>query len=125
MENPERKKIPRNSLWRKGNWGEGKSIFYLCLMVFILLGTLGAGILKKGSEEMEVVGKVYLMGNEPFAQVAIETKDGQVYVLLGEQTKELRHLQGRRVSVVGKPNEEKIRGAQAIQLRAFELLKEK
>jgi hypothetical protein len=65
------------------------------------------------------------MGNEPFAQVAIETKDGQVYVLLGEQTKELRHLQGRRVSVVGKPNEEKIRGAQAIQLRAFELLKEK
>ncbi|MBP1714172.1 MAG: hypothetical protein H6Q42_2375, partial [Deltaproteobacteria bacterium] len=75
--------------------------------------------------EMEVTGKVYLMGNEPFTQVAIETRDGQVYVLLGEQTKALRLLQGRRVSVVGKPSEEKPRGAKAIEMKSFEVLKEK
>jgi len=125
MENQEREKGVRGFPWVKGNRGNGKSIFCRCLIIFIVLGTLGAGTLKMESDEMEVTGKVYLMGNEPFTQVAIETRDGQVYVLLGEQTKALRLLQGRRVSVVGKPSEEKPRGAKAIEMKTFEVLKEK
>ncbi len=118
----ERNRLPHKFFWMKDNREKGKFIFGSCLIVFVILWTLGAGSLNKGSDEMEVTGKVYVMGNEPFTQVAIETKDGQVYVLLGEETKELRRLQGRRVLVVGKPSKEKPRGAKAIELRSFEVL---
>lgn len=124
-ENAERKKWLHDFLWMEGNRGIGKSIFFSCLILSIVLGTLGAGSLKKGSGEVEVTGKVYIMGNEPFTQVAIETENGQIYVLLGEQAEELRRLQGRRVSVLGKPSEEKPRGAKAIKMRSFEVLTEK
>ena len=97
---------------------------FLCLS-FILAATLGAGSLKGGKEEMEVIGKVYVMGNEPFTQVAIRGEDGQVYALLGEPAQELRRLQGRRVAVTGKPSEEKPRGARAIEVKSFRVLEEK
>jgi hypothetical protein len=94
-------------------------------MAFITAATLGAGSMKKGSDEMEVIGKVYLMGNEPFTHVALKMDDGQVYALLGEHEKELRRLQGRRVTVVGKPSEEKPRGAKAIEVKSFRIVEEK
>jgi hypothetical protein len=81
--------------------------------------------MKKGSDEMEVIGKVYLMGNEPFTHVALKMDDGQVYALVGEHEKELRRLQGRRVTVVGKPSEEKPRGAKAIEVKSFRAVEEK
>ena len=124
-ENPGRKKWLRDFLWLKGKRGNGKSIFYSCLILFILLGTFGAGSLKKGSDEMEVTGKVYVMGNEPFTQVAIRMDDGQVYALVGEHEKELRRLQGRRVAIIGKPSAEKPRGIQAIEVSSFRVLEEK
>jgi len=92
------------------------------LLAIILLGTLGAGSMKLESEEVEVTGKVYVMGNEPLTQVAIKLDDGQVYVLLGGHEKELRRLQGKRVSVVGKPSEEKPRGKEAIVVKSFKVL---
>jgi hypothetical protein len=108
-----------------GRLSRPSRVIILILFASIFTATLGAGSLKKGSEEMEVTGKVYVMGNEPFTHVAIETKDGQVYVLLGEQANELRRLQGRSVSVLGKPSEEKPRGAKAIEMRSFQVLKER
>jgi hypothetical protein len=124
MENPERKKWVHDFLL-KGKRGNGKSIFCSCLIIFILLGTLGAGSLKKGSNEMEVTGKVYVMGNEPFTHVAIRMDDGQVVALVGEHEKELRRLQGRRVLATGRPSEEKTRGAKAIEVKSFRVLEEK
>ncbi len=91
----------------------------------LLLGTLGAGSMKLGSGEVEVTGRVYVMGNEPFTQVAIKLDDGQVYVLLGEHDKKLRGLQGRRVSVIGTPSEEKPRGANAIVVKSFKVAESK
>ena len=125
MENPERKKWVHDFLWMKGKRGNGKSIFCSCLIIFILLGTLGAGSLKKGSGEMEVTGKVYVMGNEPFTHVAIRMDDGQVVALVGEHEKELRRLQGRRILATGRPSEEKPRGARAIEVKSFRVLEEK
>ena len=98
---------------------------WLILLAFIGAATLGAGSMKKGSDEMEVIGKVYLMGNEPFTHVALKTDDGQVYALLGEHEKELRRLQGRRVTVVGKLSEEKPRGTKAIEVKSFRVVEEK
>ena len=74
---------------------------------------------------MEVTGKVYVMGNEPFTQAAIRAEDGQVYALVGEHDQELRRLQGRRVTITGKPSEEKPRGAQAIEVTSFRVLEDK
>ena len=95
------------------------------LFVFIFTATLGAGSLKKGNEEVEVTGRVYVMGNEPFTHVAIQTDDGQVYALVGEHGKDLRRLQGRRIFATGRPSEEKPRGARAIEVKSFRVLEEK
>ena len=95
------------------------------LLSFIFVATLGAGSLKGGREEMEVTGKVYVMGNEPFTQVAIRTEDGQVYALVGNHDQELRRLQGRRVAITGQPSEERPRGAQAIEVNSFRVLEER
>jgi len=92
------------------------------LYAILLLGTLGAGSMKLGSGEVEVTGKVYVMGNEPFTRVAIKLDDGQVYALLGEHDKELRGLQGRRISVVGTPSQEKPRGVSAIVVKSFKVV---
>jgi len=100
-------------------------VTWLILLAFICAATLGAGSMKKGSDEMEVIGKVYVMGNEPFTHVALKMDDGQVYALVGEHEKELRRLQGRRVMVVGKPSEERPRGAKAIEVKSFRVLEEK
>ena len=91
----------------------------------LLLGTLGAGSMKLGSGEVKVTGKIYVMGNEPFTQVAIKLDDGQVYALLGEHGKELRGLQTRRVSVIGTPSEEKPRGVKAIVVKSFKVVESK
>ena len=125
MGNPERGKWPPGFLWIKGNRRNGGTIFCSCLLIFVVLGTIGAGGLKKGSDEMEVTGKVYVMGNEPFTHVAIKMDDGQVYALVGEHEKELPRLQGRRILATGRPSEEKPRGTKAIEVKSFRVLEEK
>jgi len=95
------------------------------MLIFIFLGTLGAGSMKLGSDEIQVVGRVYVMGNEPLTVVALKLDDGEVYALLGDHDKELRGLQGRRLSVVGKSREEKPRGAKAIIVKSFKVLESK
>jgi len=97
----------------------------LLLLSFIIMATLGAGSLKGGREEMEITGKIAVIGNEPFAQLAIRADDGQTYVLLGERSAELRRLQGRRVAVTAGPSEEKPRGIQAVEVKSFRILEEK
>jgi hypothetical protein len=97
----------------------------ISLIPFLFIVTLGAGSLKEGKGEMEVTGKVYVMGNEPFSQAAIQMDDGQVYALVGVHEKELRRHQGRRVSVTGRPSVEKPRGSKAIEVKSFRVLEEK
>jgi hypothetical protein len=95
------------------------------LIFCLFLGAIGAGSMKLEKDEVEVTGKVYIMGNEPFTHVAIKLDDGQVYALVGEKAKELRGLQGKRLSVIGKPSEEKPRGAKAIEVKSYKIMGEK
>ena len=101
------------------------AIFHVSLLFSIFLLTLGAGSMKSGGDEIQLVGRVYVMGNEPFTVVALKLDDGEVYALLGEHDKELRGLQGRRISVVGKASEEKPRGAKAIIVESFKVMEQK
>lgn len=100
-------------------------LIYMVVLTFAWAALLGAGSLKMGAEEMEVTGRVYVMGNEPFTVAAIELDDGKVYALVGDHDKELRKLQGKRVTVRGKMSKEKPRGAEAIDVVSYELAGEK
>lgn len=91
----------------------------------VLLGIIGAGSMKGEKEEIQVAGRIYVMGNEPFTQVAIQLDDGKVYALTGENEKQLRALQGKRLSVVGRLSGKTPRGAEAIEVKSFQILEPK
>jgi hypothetical protein len=100
-------------------------ILLLGALLLVLLGTLGAGSLKMKKDEIEVAGRIYVMGNEPFTQVAIQLDDGKIYALTGEYDKELRTLQGKRLTVKGRLSGKTARGAEAIEVKSFEVLEKK
>jgi hypothetical protein len=100
-------------------------ILLLGALLLVLLGTLGAGSLKMKKDEIEVAGRIYVMGNEPFTQVAIQLDDGKIYALTGEYDKELRTLQGKRLTVKGKLSGKTPRGAEAIEVKSFQLPEKK
>jgi hypothetical protein len=94
-------------------------------LLLILFGIIGAGSMKGGEEEIQVTGRVYVMGNEPFTQVAIQLDSGKIYALIGEYDKPLRNLQGKRLSVFGKLSGKTPRGAEAIEVKSFQVLETK
>lgn len=53
------------------------------------------------TEQVVVSGRVYIMGNEPFTEVAIEAEGGKVYVLHGEKADGIRKLQERIIEIKG------------------------
>ena len=81
--------------------------------------------MKGGEEEVQVTGRIYVMGNEPFTQVAIQLDDGKVYALTGEYDKDLRALQGKRLAIKGKLSGKTPRGAEAIEVKSFQALEPK
>lgn len=100
-------------------------VFLVGALILVLLGTLGAGSLKMKKDEVQVTGRVYVMGNEPFTQVAIQLDDGKVYALTGEYDKELRSLQGKRVTVKGRLIGKTPRGAESIEVKSYQLSEKK
>jgi hypothetical protein len=51
--------------------------------------------------------------------VAIELDDGKVYALVGEHEKELRSLQGKRLTIKGTLGGQTTRGGEAIEVKSF------
>ena len=78
-----------------------------------------------GKSEIQVTGRIYVMGNEPFTEVAIQLDNGKVYTLIGEYDKAFRSLQGKRVTVRGRLSGKTTRGAEAIEVKSFQVLEEK
>jgi hypothetical protein len=74
----------------------------------------------KVEKEIQVTGRIYVMGNEPFTQMGIELDNGKVYALVGEHDRELRGLQGKRLTVKGRCTGKTIRGAEALQVSSFQ-----
>lgn len=54
------------------------------VLFLILLGNLGAGSIKVDKDEIEVTGKVYLMGGEPFTYVGIQMGPHDTFILIKE-----------------------------------------
>ena len=95
------------------------------VLLLFFLGNLGAGSMKADKGEIQVTGKIYVMGNEPFTQVGIELDNGKVYALLGKHDKELRGLQGKRLTIKGKLSGKTTRGAEAIEVKSFQVMESK
>jgi hypothetical protein len=110
-------------LFKELHWFE--NFLVITALLLTLLGVIGAGSMKGVKEEIQVTGRVYVMGNEPFTQVAIQLDDGKIYALTGEYDKQLRSLQGKRLSVVGIPGGKTPRGAEAIEVKSFQILEPK
>ncbi len=90
------------------------------LFLLVVVGGLGAGKhMPKEGNEIEVTGRIYIAGNEPFSHVALEQDDGLVLILVGEKEKELRGLQGKRLTVTGIPGEKTARGIPAIEVKSY------
>lgn len=98
-----------------------KTIFWGSLFL-LLLGTLGAGNMKGNREEIQVVGRIFVMGNEPFTQVAIKLEEGKVFALTGEYDKELRSFQNKRLIVRGWLSGKTPRGVEAIEVKSFQVM---
>lgn len=74
------------------------------------------------NKDMEVTGRIFIMGNEPFTQVAIALADGQVFALKGSYEKELRRLQGRQVNIKGLLGGKTPQGVEEIEVKEFKIL---
>lgn len=75
-------------------------------------------------EPQTYVGQVYVIGNEPFTQLALKLADGRTYVLEGNKELEasLLRLQGQAVSVTGKIGARKPQG-QSLHVLQAEVVK--
>ncbi len=100
-----------------------RGILCVFLLGFGIAGILGAGSMKTEKGEIEATGRIYIMGNEPFTQVALEQDDGRVFALIGEKEKELRGLQGKRVTVTGIERGKTIREVENIEVRTYRVQK--
>jgi hypothetical protein len=100
-------------------------IFSLGALFLVLLGTFGPGSLKMKKDEIQVAGRIYVMGNEPFTQVGIQLDNGKVYALTGGYDKELRSLRGKLLTVKGKLSGKTPRRPEAIEVKSFQLSEKK
>jgi hypothetical protein len=98
-----------------------KNPILIIWLLLVVLGNIGAGSMKVDNNEIEVTGKVYVMGNEPFTQVGIETDGGKIFALISEKDKELRGLQGKRVLIIGKKGQKTPRGVESIEVKSFRI----
>ena len=100
-------------------------ILMTAVLFMVLLANLGAGSMKVDKEEIQVTGRIYVMGNEPFTQVAMELDGGKVYALVGEHKKKLRSLQGKRLTIKGTLGGQTTRGVEAIEVKSFKVMESK
>ncbi|MEE9190031.1 MAG: hypothetical protein V3U16_04585 [Candidatus Neomarinimicrobiota bacterium] len=77
-------------------------IYTLIITVILILFFSPSGC--TGINQQTIKGRLYVTGNEPFTQIAVETKEGEVYRLQGVKDiiGELRSLQGQIVSLTCK-----------------------
>ena len=89
----------------------------LCvIVVFVSLNCSSKG--EEGTHRM--AGTVQMVGNEPFARLALQTDDGQSYYLQCDSmtTQTLRQNQGKRFTVVYRAIEDLPDGKQMTVLKA-------
>jgi len=76
-----------------------------CLAVFFVLAVSLLGCQSPAQESettpAAIEGRIYLVGNEPFTELTIQTKEEEVYTLRGHLIPDLKALQGHWVQLQG------------------------
>ncbi|MFH0811934.1 MAG: hypothetical protein V2A69_03730 [Pseudomonadota bacterium] len=81
-----------------------KTLLSYFLTLYVVLGFfIGCQHPAKKTDvhSMFLEGKVYVVGNEPFIELALQTGEGKVYTLRGGLVSELKGLQGQWVRITG------------------------
>lgn len=68
-------------------------VLFMCMFFLIGIGCKDA---------INVVGRIYIVGNEPLTEVAIETEDGKTYAIVGEVADSLKKMQDELIEIKGK-----------------------
>jgi len=79
-----------------------KKIFLLALVALLSACVQDSEIPDTG---IEVRGRIYVTGNEPFTQLAVETPEGS-YCLTGPLAEEIRQMQGQTLTLRGELTDE-------------------
>ncbi len=79
-----------------------KKIALIALVALLSACVQDSGIPDTG---IEVRGRIYVTGNEPFTELAIETEDGS-YCLTGPLAEELQQMQGQTLTIRGELTDE-------------------
>ena len=74
-------------------------------------------------DTIDVVGRIYIVGNEPFTEVAIEVENGKTYIIVGEVADSLRKMQGEIVEIKGKLKGETSYTKQSIYVVEYKICK--
>ena len=95
-----------------------KKIFLLALVALLSACVQDSEIPDTG---IEVRGRIYVTGNEPFTQLAIETEGGN-YCLIGPLAEEIQQMQGQTLTTRGELVDEVCRTAlkETIYVEEFE-----
>jgi len=77
----------------------------IALIAFIAL--ISACVQDSGIQDtgIEVRGRIYVTGNEPFTQLVVETEDGN-YCLAGPLAEEIQRMQGQVLTIRGELTDE-------------------
>ncbi len=87
-------------------------------------GKLAEGARREVQPLETIQGIIYISGNEPFVNLALEGLDGKVYYLTGEKNDELSRLQNRMVRVTGylHPGRSAGGGRDTVEVVGFEVV---
>lgn len=93
----------------------------LCVIISSLSGCRPDGVTDRQSSTL--VGRIQLVGNEPFTALAVETGDGEVLIVNCDQTlaQYLRENQGKKFQLTYTPGELTPRGRSVNVVRAEQL----
>lgn len=73
---------------------------------------------------IELTGRIYSMGSEPFIQLGLETSDGEVYGIVGEKARELWRFRDKMVRLEGYSAGRTPRTEKSIEVIDYELIME-
>lgn len=95
---------------RKPAENTGTVLHVAMLVIVLLAGCVASGSVHSHMETM--VGKVYIIGNEPFTKYALQLEDGSAYVLncTKELEMQLARQQGKTIKIHFKGMESAMEG---------------
>ncbi len=96
-------------------------LLFSSIVFVIACGPLPFGRAQVEKPSFQVTGRIYVMGNEPFTQAAVEADDGRVFALTGKDARQLRAFQGKRLTLEGTLTGKNSRGVEELEVKSYKI----